>query len=325
MKHVQSLLLRFLVLVPALLVVASLAIAQTGPENLVLMFANLATLDESTDGHYEGWAIVAGVPVSTGIFNVNDSGMPVELGGGPVIEEFDAGQDISTASAIKISIEPPGDADPAPSGLIILEGDVVSHLVSLAAGVPDRDTLETMTAGAYILATPSDNDVDPNNDDQGIWFLTTPGPMAGFQNLPAIGPGWIYEGWVVDLSDPENPIPYSTGTFATAEGFDSDEAGCMGGGPPFPGQDFTAFHCGSVLDLDSGNFAAVVSIEPVPDTGPGPFQLKPLAGAISTEALGMNNDMQNQAAATFPTGMALLEQTVPNEITSWGRVKNWYK
>ena len=63
---------------------------------------------------------------------------------------------------------------------------------------------------------------------------------------------------------------------ATAKGFDSNEAGCMGGSPPFPGQDFTAFHCGPVLDLDSGYFAAVVSIDPVPDTGPGPFQLKPL-------------------------------------------------
>ena len=30
---------------------------------------------------------------------------------------------------------------------------------------------------------------------------------------------------------------------------DADAAGCMGGGPPFPGHDFVAFHCDGVLDL----------------------------------------------------------------------------
>lgn len=317
--------LRYSFLIPGLLVVASWACAQSGPENLVLAFANLASLDEAAEGHYEGWAIVDGAPVSTGVFNVNESGMPVELGGGGIIDEFTAGQDISQATSIKISIEPSGDADPAPSGLIILDGEVAAHQASLVVNVPDRQVLETMTAGSFILATPSDNDVEPDNDDQGIWFLTMPGPAAGFQNLPDLGPNWIYEGWVVDVSYPAGPVPYSTGTFAMAEGADSDAAGCLGGGPPFPGQDFTAYHCDAVLDLDSGDFAAVVSIEPVPDTGSGPFQLKPLAGAIPTDALGMNNELQNQAAATFPTGMAFLSQVVANDNASWGAIKVRYK
>jgi len=98
---------------------------------------------------------------------------------------------------------------------------------------------------------------------------------------------------VVDVSVPGSPVPHSTGTFAVAGDFDSDMAGCMGGGPEFPGQDFTAFHCDGVLDLDSGDYAAVVSIEPVPDTGARPFQLKPLAGAIPADALGMNNVLGN--------------------------------
>jgi len=312
-------------LISGLLVVAAWARAQSGPENLILAFTSLAPLDEAAEGHYEGWAIVDGAPVSTGVFNVNDGGMPVELGGGGIIDEFTASQDISQATSIKISIEPPGDADPAPSGLIILDGEVAAHQASLAVSVPDREVIETMTTGAFILATPSDNDVDPDNDDQGIWFLTMPGPAAGFQNLPDIGPHWIYEGWVVDVSHPDGPVPYSTGTFAMAEGADSDAAGCLGGGPPFPGQDFTAFHCDAVLDLDSGNYVAVLSIEPVPDTGSGPFQLKPLAGAIPTDALGMNNELQNQAAATFPTGVAFLSQVVATENASWGAMKVRYQ
>lgn len=307
------------------LLVAGTAAAQSGPENVVMTFTNLAPLDEMAEGHYEGWAIVGGSPVSTGNFNVNAAGMPVELGGGPVIPEFDAGQDISGATDIKITIEPPGDADPAPSGLVILAAPVAAGIADLLTDVPGLATLETMTAGAFILATPSDNPAVPGNDDEGIWFLTTPGPAPGLTDLPAIGPAWAYEGWVVDVSDPMNPVPYSTGTFSAAMGADSDAAGCNGGGPPFPGQDFVAFQCGPVLDLDSGIFAAVVSIEPVPDNGKGPFQLKPLAGAIATDALGRNNDLGNQTAATFPTGTAFLMGPVSVEASSWGSVKSLYR
>ena len=59
------------------LLVAGTAAAQSGPENVVMTFTNLAPLDEMAEGHYEGWAIVGGSPVSTGNFNVNAAGMPV--------------------------------------------------------------------------------------------------------------------------------------------------------------------------------------------------------------------------------------------------------
>ena len=52
-------------------------------------------------------------------------------------------------------------------------------------------------------------------------------------------------------------------------------------------------------DLASGNFAAVISIEPVPDNDPAPFQLKPLAGAIMQDATG--GCVANQTSATFPS------------------------
>jgi len=309
----------------AFLLVAATALAQSGTQNVVMSFTNLAPLDEAVEGHYEGWAILGGMPVSTGKFNVNGAGMPVELGGGPVIPEFDVGQDISAANYIKITIEPVGDMDMIPSGLVILAAPVLGSQADLVTDVPNRTVLETMTTGAFILATPSDNPDVPDNNDQGIWFLTMPGPVPGFMNLPDIGPKWTYEGWAVDVSDPMSPVPYSTGTFSMASGADSDAAGCNGGGPPFPGQDFVAFQCGPVLDLDTGDFAAVITIEPVPDNAPMPFQLKPLAGAIPTDALGMNNDLGNQAAATFPTGTALLMGPVSVEDSSWGTIKSAYR
>jgi hypothetical protein len=310
--------------VALLMMGSTAAFAQSGPEYLVLNFDKLAPLNEDVDGHYEGWAIIDGMPVSTGNFNVNDMGEPVELGGGPVIEEFNAGQDITDATDIKITIEPPMDSDPAPSGLVIVGGPVDGNEADLVTAVPGLDMLTNMTTGAYFLATPSDNETMPDNNDMGIWYLTMPGPEAGFQNLPDIGPNWVYEGWVVDVSG-GSPVPYSTGTFSDPAMADSDEAGCNGGGPPFPGQDFVEFQCGPVLDLDTGDFATVLTIEPVPDTSPAPFQLKPLAGMIPTDALGQNNPMNNQVADTFPTGWAMLFQGVAAEQANWSQVKGLYR
>jgi len=202
--------LKATVLAAALAALALPALAQ-GPD-LVLDFTNLEPLDASVEV-YEGWAIVVGAPVSTGVFNVN---------------------------------------------------------------------------------------------------------AAGLTGLPALGAGWTYEGWVVDTSGGA-PMPYSTGTFAMADGFDSDMAGPMGGGPAFPGQDFVAYQGGPVLDLASGDFAAVISIEPVPDNSPMPFQLKPLAGMIAQGA--GDGCVGNQAMATFPSGHAELMNSVATEVSSWSGVK----
>ncbi len=305
-----------------MLALALPAAAQTGPTTIMLQFDMLPTLDEAVDGHYEGWAIVGGMPYTTGKFNVNGSGQPVMLGGGSVIEEFDAGMDITGASDIKISIEAPGDGDALPSGLIVLEGSVSGLTANLRAALPGLEMLSDMATGAYILATPSDNDSDAGNDDQGIWFLSLPNPDPGFMHLPDLGANWTYEGWVVDLSG-ATPMPYSTGTFDMASGFDSDAAGCMGGGPPFPGQDFVAYQCDGVLDLDNGDFAAVLTIEPVPDNSPMPFLLKPLAGMIPTDGLGNPGiPMGNQTADTFPVGTALIAGATATEDASLSSIKS---
>ena len=290
---------------------------------LALSFTNLAPLDEATEGVYEGWAIIDGAPVSTGVFNVNEMGQPVAPGSGDVIDSFMLSASIGLASSLKISLEPAGDMDPAPSGLIVLSGEVESMTVTLKAAVPGLDML-TGAAGNYILATPSDNAMDDMNDDQGIWYLTMPGPEAGLVGLPDLGANWIYEGWIVDVSS-GTPMPYSTGTFAGGMGADSDEAGCNGGGPPFPGQDFTAYHCGPILDLDSGDFAAVISIEPVPDNSPAPFAFKPLAGMIPTNALECGGMLDNQTEATFPMGTATIYDLVANENQTWSQLKAAYR
>jgi len=300
----------------AALALAPQASAQDGP-TLSLQFTNLAPLDESAS-LYEGWAIVGGMPVSTGVFNVNESGQPVAPGSGEVIEEFVPAADITGATEIKISIEPADDGDPAPSGLIILGGALSDDMAELDTGL--EAVADAM--GCYILATPSDNAVDDTNDNQGIWWLTMPGPETGLVDLPMLGDGWIYEGWVVDMSG-GMPMPYSTGTFESGDMADSDMAGPMGGGPAFPGQDFVEYQGGPVLDLASGDFAAVISIEPVPDDSPAPFQLKPLAGMIAAGATG--GCVDNQTLATFPSGQAMLMSSVPVEGSSLSAVKDLFR
>ena len=305
------------------LLVGGTSFAQSGMENLTLNFANLMPLDETVDGVYEGWAIIGGAPVSTGVFNVNASGQAVEPGTGTVIEYFATGVDLVDASDIKISLEPADDSDPGPSGLIVLTGFLEGSSANLMAALPGLDMLPSAMAN-YILATPSDNDTDTTNDNQGVWYLSMPGPVAGLTGLPDLGSNWVYEGWAVDFSS-GSPMPYSTGTFTMGEGFDSDEAGCNAGGPPFPGQDFTAFHCGPVLDLDSGDFALVISIEPVPDNNSGPFQFKPMAGMVPTDALSMGGSLGNQTNSTFPTGVATIDGVTPVTTKSWGDVKSNFR
>ena len=277
----------------------------------------------ATDGMYEGWAVIGGVPYSTGVFNVDAMGNTVDPGTGDPIDVFHTGLDLGGATDIKITLEPSGDSDPAPSGLVVLEGGVMGDEAQLVPAIPGYDTLSA-AMGSYILASPSDNSVDATNDNQGMWFLCMPGPVAGLTGLPDLGPKWTYEGWVVDVSG-ASPVPYSTGRFDDPMAADADAAGCMGGSPPFPGEDFTAFHCGPVLNLDSGDFAVVLTIEPVPDNSPAPFLFKPLAGAIPTDALGMCNSLNNQVDTTFPWGHADIGHPLPVEAKSWGSVKGLYR
>ena len=159
------------------------------------------------------------------------------------------------------------------------------------------------------------------NDDQGVWYLSMPGPVAGLTGLPDLGAGWVYgrlgrRRFRLLPHAPTAPAPSPWVRAPTR-----DMAGCNGGGPGFPGQDFTAFHCGPVLDLDSGDFALVISIEPVPDNNPAPFQFKPLAGMVPTDGVGMAHSLSNQTGDTFPTGVATLSGVTPVTSSTLGGLK----
>ena len=301
--HKAPFLLVFPLLALALVLVAC---GGGGKESVTLQFSGLKPLGGGF--HFEGWAIIEGSPVSTGKFNINDNGDLVDLSSRVVADgEFDTGTDLSEATIIALTIEPPGDSDAVPSSVKYLAGDVtqgsdqranltVSHVAALA------DTFAN-ASGTYILATPTDD--DDTNETSGIWYieLTEDGPMPGLQLAP-LPPSFEYEGWVI-----VDGTPLSTGKFRDVAAADSENP--FSGpkeGKPFPGEDFLRnAPAGRTFPIDLRGKAAAISIEPVPDDSAGTFALKPLIGSIPGDAEPLvNYQLENQAAG-FPTGSAVVK------------------
>lgn len=239
---------------------------------------------------YEGWVVVDGVPESTGRFQVDEFGMP-NVDAAPATAAMAA-----RATAFVLTIEPDPDPDPGPAETKLLGGDFVNGVaqlrVSHGAALGSDFTAAT---GDFILATPTS--ADASDDNQGIWWLE---PVAGMASLdlPALPPGWAYEGWVVTGSG-----PLSTGRFTDPGMADSDMAGPAkgpdGDGPPFPGQDYVD------PAMDLVGLTAVISVEPEPDDSPNPFVLKPLVASPILDVLApAPQTMGNNAAATNPEGVA---------------------
>lgn len=239
---------------------------------------------------YEGWLIVDGSPVTTGIFSVDAAGLPSAT-------DFEVpAADLEAASLFVLTIEPHPDPDTAPSATHVLAGDFSGESASLSIGHGAALGSDFQAAtGSYILETPS-TATDGTDFAQGIWWLDpSMGPGASL-TLPPLPEGWIYEGWIAG-----NDGPVSTGTFTTAGGFDSDAGGTTAGPdgtPPFPGQDFIS----PALSLPG--MAAVISVEPSPDNSAAPFALKPLLDAmIEDVGPGVLQSMSNNAA-NAPSGTA---------------------
>lgn len=258
--------------------VDTLTVDLTGLENLGAGYA------------YEGWVIVDGAPVSTGVFNVSDDGN--------LSDRTFTVPGLADATTFVLTIEPSPDSDPSPSAVHLVAGDFNGNTATLDVGhgAAINNDFESST-GKFILATPTDS--DDSNEYSGVWFLdnSSGAPAVGL-DLPELPEGWIYEGWaVIDGS------PVTTGKFSSVTG--ADQAAPYSGpnsGPSYPGEDF-------LLNAPAGKTfptnleAAVISIEPVPDNSAAPFLLKPLVGPISADAeVHSALSMNNNATATNPQG-----------------------
>ncbi len=233
---------------------------------------------------YEGWLIIDGSPVSTGVFTVDTDGM-ISTGSFPVSEHA------AKATAFVLTIEPVPDPDASPSATHLLGGDFMDGAASLSVAHPAALADDfTSAGGTYILGIPTSD--SPNDSYRsGIWFTGL--------TLPGLPNGWVYEGWVVG---PDGPV--STGRFTDLMAADSDGAGPTAGpkpGPALVGQDFID----PPLDLTSG-YAAVISIEPEPDNSPAPFALKILVDAHIDDSGDHGPQEIDNQAASLPTGLVTL-------------------
>lgn len=270
------------ILAPISPVSSTLTVNLTGLENL------------GADFKYEGWIIVDGAPVSTGLFTVNDSGVPSQT-------TFSVNTDqLNAATKFVLSIEPTIDTDLAPSDTKILAGDFSGNNASVNSNVVADFS---SAAGTYILATPTDG--MSNNEFSGVWFLdnSSGSAMTGLI-LPTLAPGWKYEGWAVI-----DGTPVSTGTFTDASMADDNAAtspfkGSMGNGPGYPGEDYIQnAPMGLTFPTDLKGMTIVVSVEPFPDNSSSPFTLKPLAhmvplSATDHTAIDMGNGPVMQLSGT---------------------------
>lgn len=234
---------------------------------------NLDGLEElGSDFAYEGWIIVDGSPVSTGVFTSVDF---------PQSFTVDAAQ-LEAATTFVLSIEPAVDTDPAPAATKILAGDFSGNSASVNSNGLVGDF--SASTGKYILATPTDT--DDSNEASGVWFLdnSSGSPMVGL-DLPTLADGWKYEGWAVIDGQ-----PVSTGTFTSVSTADDNAStspykGDANDGPPFPGEDFLQnAPSGLSFPTDLKETTIVISVEPSPDNSPMPFTLKPLAHMVPANA-----------------------------------------
>lgn len=261
--------------------------------NLKLNLENLAATGDHE--RYEGWLIVDGAPVSTGLFEVDANGTATQT-------EFSVPQTtLDGAAMFVLTLEPHPDNDPAPSSIKLIGGAFNGNTATVNASHPAALDADLSSAtGAYILATPTTT--SSTDERSGVWFLNLSGgaPAQGL-NLPALPANWAYEGWAVI-----NGTPVSTGTFTVNTGADgfSGFSGSDAPAPPFPGEDFiTNAPNGLTFPTDLRNGTIVISIEPVPDNSPKPFAFKPLVHPVSASADDhVTFNLNNQVATTFPKG-----------------------
>ncbi len=238
--------------------------------NLTLNLAGLEAL--GNDYVYEGWIIVDGSPVTTGVFS------SVSF---PQTFSVNASM-LANASTFVLTIEPAVDPDPNPSATKILSGDFSGNSANVNSDAFVGDF--SNASGKYILATPTDT--DDSNEASGVWFLdNSSGSAVAGLNLPSLDEGWKYEGWAVIDGQ-----PFSTGTFSAADAADDNASsspykGDANDGPPFPGEDYLQnAPAGLSFPTDLKGTTIVISVEPNPDNSPAPFTFKPLAHMVPQNA-----------------------------------------
>ncbi|CAM1341881.1 anti-sigma factor [Tenacibaculum amylolyticum] len=254
-------------------------------------FQNLPEL--GSDFVYEGWLIVGTEKISTGRFSNTE-------GANYTSSALDIDK-VNAATEYVLTIEPATETGTdltSPSGWIFSKGAFTNNTATPStddALYSGSSNLETATAQAFLKA-PSVGTV--GSDANGIWFINAlPPTSGGFTNLPTLGNGWIYEGWVVVNDNAGNPTPVSTGRFSDPNMADVSFFGAANnnefkgpnGVPPFPGEDYIVDpnnrYPNVTFPIDLVNATVVISIEPTMNDAQAPFGLKPFVQKLNNQAV----------------------------------------
>lgn len=104
---------------------------------------------------YEGWLIVDGAPVSTGVFDIETPGETLNF---EVPAEY-----AENAAAFVLTIEPANDPDPAPASTHVVAGEFTNGRASVGVAHPAALGTDFANAGGgYILAAPSGDNAPYN-------------------------------------------------------------------------------------------------------------------------------------------------------------------
>ncbi|MGH2574472.1 MAG: hypothetical protein ACRDFC_02100 [Ignavibacteria bacterium] len=286
--------------------------------DVTLTQSNLKPLNPTVDGVYEAWIkldTLGGQWYSLGRFNISLNGTIIDLSGNAMTFTFmgDTNQ-LHLAIAAMITVETSAfTGQPGPLHLISGSLDTTADSAYGNLNLGGADALgsvgQTLIGGAqgcphgkYILRTPSNNNVECL---KGIWFCDTLGNAHLPAGLGLSGSPWIYQGWLKDRTNPNNPVYLTMGRFSDPYNADLDGKGpCAGPGNGYnkPGQDWVNPSSSCVQNLNNGNYEVFITLEPTNDPAlNSPFFVKLFAQTVIHSSLGCGRDdnLFNQCA-TFP-------------------------
>ena len=308
--------------------------APSQPSSVALTFSNLRALDPATEGTYQAWVVTGGKPVSLGRFTSATSATLTES------------SQIANGAELWVTVEPPGDADDAPSAAHLLRGVFNGGRADLSiVGAVTQGTLVLRAhPGQFTMFSPSDNALDgyPSHEESGVWLFNM-APRTTEQDdmwvrLSQLAAGWTYEGWMVrDIGLP-SAIWLSYGKFTpdyTGAVNSRDDTGWgpfsgvvdyrTDGEEEFPGDDWISnplnlpFPKDLILPLDlretngagQPRWTHVITIEPASDRGEPigsehPFLLRPYQDPFGLGAPGEARTITYRAE-NVPSGRAELK------------------
>ena len=253
----------------------------TSPTGLI-SFApkNLKQLNPNVDGVYELWLKLDSSGTITyyslGRFNIDGNGGVVDTAGNPMTFKYQGDTTkLYLASTCLLTVEPRGDNNSEPSSAVLISGNTSVSNDSIYSQLTIKGQEALGSAGSFIsmpfffypdfvLSTPTSV---PQDCTRGLWLCDSAGNSSYPTDARIYSPGWVYQLWLVDNSNPQSPVYYSAGRYKNPSGPDFDGAGpCAGPGTPYskPGQDWVSASCpgGKPQDINNGNYSVFITLEP---------------------------------------------------------------